>query len=78
MSERADTILKGARVYTRDDDQPRASVVATMDKEIVFVGEVGDGSWPDLVGSETNVVDLGGRTSSPDSSTATRTPSSSP
>jgi predicted amidohydrolase YtcJ len=62
MSERADTILKGARVYTGDDDRPRASVVATRDKEIVYVGERGDGSWQDLVGHETNVVDLGERT----------------
>jgi predicted amidohydrolase YtcJ len=62
MSERADTILKDARVYTGDDDQPRASVVAIRDKEIVSVGEVGDGSWQDLVGVGTNVVDLDGRT----------------
>jgi len=61
MSERADTILKDARVYTGDDDQPRASVVAIRDKEIVSVGEVGDGSWQDLVGVGTNVVDLDGR-----------------
>jgi predicted amidohydrolase YtcJ len=62
MSERADTILKDARVYTGNDDQPRASVVAIRDKEIVSVGEVGDGSWQDLVGVGTNVVDLDGRT----------------
>jgi len=62
MSERADAILKDARVYTGDDDQPRASVVAIRDKEIVSVGEVGDGSWQDLVGVGTNVVDLDGRT----------------
>jgi len=62
MSERADTILKDARVYTGNDDQPRASVVAIRDKEIVYVGERGDGSWQDLVGHETNVVDLGERT----------------
>jgi predicted amidohydrolase YtcJ len=63
MSERrADTILKDARVHTGDDDQPRASVVAIRDKEIVYVGERGDGSWHDLVGPETNVVDLSGRT----------------
>jgi predicted amidohydrolase YtcJ len=63
MSERgADTVLKDARVYTGDDDQPRASVVAIRDKEIVSVGEVGDGSWQDLVGVGTNVVDLDGRT----------------
>jgi predicted amidohydrolase YtcJ len=63
MAERqTDTILKDARVHTGDDDHPRASILATRDKEIVFVGEVGDGSWQDFVGPETNVVDLGGRT----------------
>jgi predicted amidohydrolase YtcJ len=36
--------------------------VAIRDKEIVSVGEVGDGSWQDLVGVGTNVVDLDGRT----------------
>ena len=65
MSERADTILKGARVNTGDGDHPRASVVATRDKQIVYVGEVGDGSWHELVGPDTNVVDLGGRTITP-------------
>ncbi len=63
MSERgADTVLKDARVYTGDDHHPRASVVATRDKEVVYVGESGDGSWQDLVGTDTTVVDLGGRT----------------
>jgi predicted amidohydrolase YtcJ len=63
MSEReADTILDGARVYTGDDDHPRASVVAIRGKEIVHVGERGDGSCDELVGPDTSVLDLGGRT----------------
>jgi predicted amidohydrolase YtcJ len=62
MSDReADAILDGARIHTGDDDHPRGSVVAIRGKEIVHVGERGDGSWDELVGPDTDVVDLGGR-----------------
>jgi predicted amidohydrolase YtcJ len=63
MSERqAATILDGARVYTGDDDRSQASVVAIRGKEIVYVGERDDGSWRELIGPDTSVVDLDGRT----------------
>jgi predicted amidohydrolase YtcJ len=62
MSEpQPDTILERARIYTGDDDHPRASVVAIRGREIVHVGDRGDGSWRALIGPDTNVVDLGGR-----------------
>jgi predicted amidohydrolase YtcJ len=63
MSERqADSILDGARVYTGGDDRSRASVVAIKGKEIVYFGEGDDDSWRELIGPDTSVVDLDGRT----------------
>jgi predicted amidohydrolase YtcJ len=58
----ADTILENARIYTNGDDQPPASVVAIRGDEIVHVGERGHGSWHELVGPDTRVVDVDGRT----------------
>jgi predicted amidohydrolase YtcJ len=61
MSGPAETILENGRVYTCDGDRPPASVVAIAGDEIVFVGGPEDGSWRDLVGPDTNVVDIEGR-----------------
>ncbi len=63
MPERsADTILRNARIHAGDEDHPDASIVAVIGEEIVFVGKQEDGSWRDLVGPDTNVVDVDGRT----------------
>jgi predicted amidohydrolase YtcJ len=63
ISERpADAILRSAHIYTVDDSRPIASVVAIRERQIVYVGERGDTSWHRLVGPDTNVVDVDGRT----------------
>jgi predicted amidohydrolase YtcJ len=63
----ADTVLWNARIYTGDDDQSLASVVAIREEKIVYVGERDDSSWQELVGPNTNVVDVEGRTIIPGS-----------
>jgi predicted amidohydrolase YtcJ len=62
MSEQpADLILSDARVHTADRAHPHAVVVAIRREEIVDVAQSGDDSWRALVGTDTNVVDVGGR-----------------
>src|SRR3954471_11075696 len=58
----ADIVLEDARVYTGDAAHPRASVVAISGAEIAYVGEQGDSSWRRLVGPDTNVAGVQGRT----------------
>jgi predicted amidohydrolase YtcJ len=57
----AGTILWNARVYTGRDGRS-ASVVAIGGEEIVHVGEGTERSWRHLVGPDTNVVNVEGRT----------------
>lgn len=57
----ADTILQNARVVTGDEGSSDASVVAISGPKIVFVGDDED-SWRELIGRDTNVVDMVGRT----------------
>lgn len=58
----ADTILENARVATGDEGYPDASVVAIKGQKIVFVGDDEEDSWRELIGRDTNVVDMVGRT----------------
>src|SRR5262245_24043569 len=58
----ADTILMNARVVAVDEGHPDASVVAISGPSVAFVGDSEEGSWRELVGRDTNVVDLAGRT----------------
>jgi predicted amidohydrolase YtcJ len=63
MPERsADTILENARVVTGDEGSSDASVVAIRGPEIVFVGDEREDDWRELIGRDTNVVDMVGRT----------------
>ena len=56
----ADLVFKNARVYTANDQNPRAEAVAVKGNKIVFVGR-NDGA-DRLVGPATKVVDLKGAT----------------
>ena len=63
MPERsADMILENARVVTSDEGYPDASVVAIRGPDIAFVGDEQEASWRELIGRDTNVVDMVGRT----------------
>jgi predicted amidohydrolase YtcJ len=55
----ADTVIRGARVYTVDDAMPWAEAVAVRDGRIAWVGGSDEaGSW---IGPDTEVIDAGGR-----------------
>ena len=59
MSGLADTVIRGARVYTVDDAMPWAEAVAVRNGRIAWVGGSDDaGSW---MGPDTEVIDAGGR-----------------
>jgi predicted amidohydrolase YtcJ len=58
----ADMVLWNARIYTAGDGHSPASVVAIRGGKIEYVGEGENRSWQELVGPNTNVVDVQGRT----------------
>lgn len=55
----ADVVLKNGYVYTVDATQSVAQAVAVREGRIVYVGQ--DGGAQAYVGSQTRVIDLGGR-----------------
>ena len=59
----ADTIMMNAHIYTANEKQPEADVVAAIrGEDIIYVGS-GDGSaWRQYVGPKTRVIDLEGQT----------------
>jgi predicted amidohydrolase YtcJ len=57
----ADTILTNADIYTEDEANPRAGVVAFKSQKIVYVGGAQDNGWREFVGRDTKVLDLHGR-----------------
>lgn len=59
----ADLILVNGRVYTVDDDLPRAEAFAVKDGYFIAVGSSDD--VRNLAGPDTTVVDAGGRTVTP-------------
>ena len=59
-TEAADKIFMNGKIITVDDNNPRASAVATRDGKIVYVGDL-RGAQP-LVGDATERVDLAGKT----------------
>jgi predicted amidohydrolase YtcJ len=59
-SQQADLVLKGANIYTADDNAPRAQAVAVTGQRIVFVGS--DADVQKYVGPHTRVVTLEGAT----------------
>ena len=56
--EPADIVLRNAKVYTANDQQPRAQAVAIKGNRIVFVGS--DGDARKHTGPATKVMDLKG------------------
>src|SRR5581483_5737716 len=56
----ADLVLRGGKVYTADDRQPRADAVAVHGGRILFVGS--DADVQAYIGPRTRVVDLAGAT----------------
>ena len=56
----ADLVVTGARIYTADAAQPRATALAVRDGRIAFVGN--DRGALTLVGPRTTRLDLAGRT----------------
>ena len=69
----ADLVLLGGKVVTMDDRQPQAEALAARGDRIVAVGTRRE--IEPYVGSDTEVIELDGRLSSPASSTAMRTSS---
>jgi hypothetical protein len=61
MSNDADTIYTGGDIVTIDDGQPTAESVAVKDGRIVGVGDR-DNVARQHQGTDTRVVDLGGKT----------------
>jgi len=57
-SEKAEMVIKGGKIYTFDPDEPVVEAVACKDGNIMAVGEEDD--IEDLIGSETEIIDLEG------------------
>ena len=59
QAQEADMILQNGVIWTVDDDNPRAEAVASLGDRIIYVGSnAGVGKYR---GSDTRVVDLGGK-----------------
>ncbi|MBR7148460.1 MAG: amidohydrolase family protein [Firmicutes bacterium] len=61
--EYADIVFKNGRIYTLDPNQPEAEAVACKGGDILAVGDADD--MDALIGSDTEVVDLEGKTMLP-------------
>ena len=71
----AELILRNGKVVTMDAARPEATAIAISGDRVVAVGT--DAEIDRLRGEATRVIDLGGKTASPASSTGTRTSSGS-
>lgn len=60
VTDAADLIINGARVYTADESNPLAEAIAVRGKRIIYVGDdAGASAW---CGPHTRTVEGGGRT----------------
>ena len=59
-SNAADQVFKNGQIYTQDADGTVASAVAVKDGEFVFVGEDDAAELEEMIGDETEVIDLEG------------------
>lgn len=57
--DQADLILRGAKVYTLDENQPVAEAIAVKNGQIVKVGTAAD--VENLLGDSTQIIELAGR-----------------
>ncbi len=53
---KADTIIRNAKIFTSDKDNPMASAIAVKDGKFIYVGDDAG-----LSGYEGEVTDLGGK-----------------
>ncbi|MDD4799257.1 MAG: amidohydrolase family protein, partial [Clostridia bacterium] len=60
---KADKVFVNGTIYTMDPKNPKAEAVATFGKMILGVGQKSD--MESLIGPDTKVIDLGGRTMIP-------------
>lgn len=58
----ADTILRNAHIYTQNEKQPEADVLALRGQHIIHVGTDDDMTWRQYAGPQTRVIDLQKRT----------------
>ena len=63
ISHSADTVLTGGKIYTVNKEQPWAEAVAVKNNKIVYVGDA-EGAKA-FIGTETKVIDLGGKFAMP-------------
>lgn len=61
--EKADLVIHNGTIYTMDESGPTAEAVAVTDGKIVSVGS--NGEIKKLIGKETEVIDLQGKTMTP-------------
>lgn len=59
FAQTADTVFTNAEIVTMDRQNPSAAAVAVVGNEIVYVGDAA--GVADLIGSETDVIDLSGK-----------------
>lgn len=59
-SNAVDQVFKNGQIYTQDADGTVASAVAVKDGEFVFVGEDDAAELEEMIGDETEVIDLEG------------------
>lgn len=63
QAQQADLVLRNGDIFTVDDDKPRAEAVASQRDRIIYVGS--DAGVARHIGSETRVIDLGGKLVTP-------------
>ena|SRR5688572_25028310 len=63
MKVKADIVIKNAKIFTSDPENPRAEAVGIKDNRIVFVGS--DEDAKEFINSSTRVIDGKNRTLTP-------------
>ena len=61
MNDYADYIIRNGRFYTEESHNPQAEVVAIKGEKFIFVGKQRDFLVEEYKGSDTQLIDLGGK-----------------